>query len=77
MAQILVRGVDDAVIDRLRKRAEGHNRSLEAELRDILEQASRQVDVTSARRSAADLHRKLEGHPHFDSAELIREDRER
>lgn len=77
MGQLLVRGLDNAVIERLRKRAEGHQRSLEAEVRDILEQVSRQVDVASARRLAGRIRRKLEGRPHSDSAKLIREDRER
>ena len=45
MGQVLVRGLDDAVIERLRQRAESHHRSLEAELREILGQVSRQVDV--------------------------------
>ena len=44
MATALVRDLDDEVYERLKARAAGHNRSLEAELRDILEQASRQVD---------------------------------
>jgi plasmid stability protein len=77
MGQVLIRGIEDGVIERLRKRAEGHNRSLEAELRDILEQASRQVDVATARARADAMRRKLAGRPHSDSAELIREDRER
>ena len=49
MGQVLVRGLDDAVIERLRQRAEGHHRSLEAEVREILDQASRQIDVATAR----------------------------
>ena len=77
MSQVLVRGLDEAVLDRLRQRAEGHNRSLEAELRDILEQASRQVDITTARELAERVRRKLEGRPHSDSAALIRQDRDR
>jgi plasmid stability protein len=77
MGQILVRGLDDTVLDRLRKRAAGHNRSLEAELREILEQASRQVDLATARDLADRVRRKLEGRVHSDSAELIREDRDR
>ena len=77
MAQILVRGLDDAVIERLRQRAESHHRSLEAELREILEQASRQVDGATARDRADRIRHKLEGRSHSDSAELIREDRER
>ena len=77
MGQILVRGLDDAVIDRLKRRAESHHRSLESELRDILEQASRQVDVSVSADLADRIRRKLEGRPHSDSAALIREDRDR
>jgi plasmid stability protein len=77
MGQLLVRGVDDEAIERLKRRAESHHRSLEAELRDILEQASRQVDVSLAADLADKIRRKLEGRVHSDSAELIREDRER
>jgi antitoxin FitA len=77
MGQVLVRGLDDAVIERLRKRAELHHRSLEAELREILDQVSRQVDIATTRELADRIRRKLEGRPHSDSAELIREDRDR
>jgi plasmid stability protein len=77
MGQVLVRGLEEAVIERLRERAEGHHRSLEAELREVLEQASRQVDIATARELADRIRRKLEGRPHSDSAELIREDRDR
>ena len=77
MGQVLLRGLDDAVIERLKQRAEGHHRSLEAELREVLEQVSRQVDVATSRDLADRIRRKLEGHPHSDSTELIREDRER
>jgi plasmid stability protein len=76
MGQVLVRGLDERVLDRLRKRAEAHNRSLEAELRDILEQASGQVDFATAQELAARVRRKLEGRVHSDSAELIRRQRE-
>jgi len=77
MAQVLVRGLDDTVIERLKQRAESHHRSLEAELREILEQVSLQVDVATARDLADRIRHRLEGRPHSDSAELIREDRER
>ena len=52
MGQVLVRGLDDAIIERLRQRAESHHRSLEAELREILEQVSLQVDVATTRELA-------------------------
>jgi antitoxin FitA len=77
MGQLLVRGLDDTVIERLKRRAESHHRSLEAELRDILEQAARQVDVSLTADLADRIRRKLEGRAHTDSAELIREDRDR
>lgn len=40
MADILVRDLDDEVFERLKARAAGNNRSLEAELREILTAAS-------------------------------------
>jgi plasmid stability protein len=77
MGQVLVRGLDDSVIERLRQRAELHHRSLEAELREILENVSRQVDMATARDLADRIRHRLEGRPHSNSAELIREDRDR
>jgi plasmid stability protein len=77
MSQILIRGLDDAVIERLKKRAKARHRSLESELRDILERASKQVDPISAAALADRVRHKLEGRTHSDSAALIREDRER
>ncbi len=77
MGQVLVRELDDAVIERLKRRAQSHHRSLEAELREILENVSRQVDMATARELSDRIRHRLEGHPHSDSAELIREDRDR
>ena len=77
MGQLLVRALDDAVIQRLRVEAESNHRSLEAELRDILEQASRQADLSKAAELADQIRTKLEGRHHSDSAELIRVDRDR
>jgi plasmid stability protein len=76
MATALVRDLDDAVYERLKARAAGNNRSLEAELRDILEAASKQVSDAEARAEAAAIRRRLAGRIHSDSAELIREDRD-
>ena len=39
MGQLVVRNLPDEVKDRLKRRAERHGRSLEAEVRDILSQA--------------------------------------
>ena len=40
MGQVLIRNVDDAVIERLRETAVSHGRSLEAELRAVLTRAA-------------------------------------
>lgn len=65
------------IIERLKRRAESHHRSLEAEIREILEQVSQQVDIATSKGLADKIRLKLEGRPHSDSAELIREDRDR
>ncbi|MFQ5938275.1 MAG: toxin-antitoxin system, partial [Acidiferrobacterales bacterium] len=36
MAQVLVRGLDNAVVERLKQRASQHGRSLQGELRYVL-----------------------------------------
>ncbi|MEA2632280.1 MAG: hypothetical protein QOE66_2499, partial [Chloroflexota bacterium] len=71
MANALVRDLDDAAYERLKTRAAGHNRSLEAELREILEQASLQVDAATARAAAEAMARRLAGRPHSDSGEIL------
>ena len=51
MADLLVRGVDDALVQALKKRAGAHGRSQEAELREILAAAL----LTPPRRNLAAL----------------------
>ncbi len=47
MAQILVRDIEDDVKERLRRRAQRHGRSMEAEARDILRDALKDERQTS------------------------------
>ena len=49
MATVTVRGLDDAVVRRLEARAAANNRSLEAELRRILETAVAERDYQARR----------------------------
>jgi plasmid stability protein len=79
MGQLIVRSLDDRVIEALKARAARQQRSLEAELRVILERAAaeRSIDVAEARARAERISRSLEGRRHSDSAALIREDRDR
>jgi len=53
MASIVVRGLDDAVKQRLAAQAEEHGRSMEAEVRDILTRAASRPHVGLALLQAA------------------------
>lgn len=41
MGQVLIRGLDDTVLQSLKERAAAHGHSLEAELRQVLTEAAR------------------------------------
>lgn len=76
MAQILVRGLDGEVVERLKRRAKEAGRSLQAEVRLILEDAAK-LDMATARKKAEEFQKRFGGRVLSDSAELIREDRDR
>ena len=71
MATAVVRDLDDSVYERLKARAEGNNRSLEAELREILVLASKQVSMGAAKAAAEAMRQRLEGRSHSDSGEIL------
>jgi plasmid stability protein len=76
MAQILVRDLSPDMVDRLKNRAERNGRSLQGEAKIILESAAK-LSMTEAREAARRLRQTLEGSIQGDSADLIREDRDR
>ena len=76
VAQVLIRDLDGAVVVKLKDRARRRGRSLEAELRVILETAAAE-DWSGVRTLAAQLRRRLAGRSHSDSVDLLREDRAR
>jgi plasmid stability protein len=76
MAQILVRGLQDDIVARLKNRAAFHGRSLESEARSILESAAG-FTPDEARRVAGDWQQRLAGRKFSDSARLLDEDRRR
>jgi antitoxin FitA len=76
MGQVLVRNLPTEVVRKLKMRAQQHRRSLQEELKDILEQAAQQ----NAKNVQAKVHqvRKLfAGRKFSDSSDLIRQDRAR
>lgn len=77
MAQVLVRQLDDEVVDRLKRRAKEHGRSLQSEVRTILEDAVPDYEGAWKRIDALRKRLKKSGRPFSDSTDLIREDRDR
>ncbi len=79
MAQVLVRDLDEEVVESLKRRAKQDGRSLQSEVKFILEQAAQEprVDMEAARALVENIRKKFKGRRFPDSAELIREDRDR
>jgi antitoxin FitA len=77
MAQVIVRNLDDRVLDVLRTRARLRGHSLEQELRDTLTKAAGRLS-TEERLAAIDAIRAMtpKGVQQTDSTDLIREDRD-
>lgn len=78
MSDVLIRGIPQDLLDQLRQRAAANRRSLQQELMSILEEASRSQTLQSI--EVADRIRKQlqgSGRRFSDSAQLVREDRER
>lgn len=77
MANVLVRDLDQTVLDRLKKRAVRNRRSLQSEVQIILAHAADEreplSDLEVARRSRASIKNRNQ----TDSVELLREDRAR
>ena len=71
-----VRNLSDDLIARLKRRAQRHGRSTEAEHREILRQALAMEDETSFDKLAADLRKLTKKRKQTSSKELLREGRE-
>ena len=77
MAQILVRNLDQKVVNRLKKQAKVEGRSLQSEVKTILEEASNRADREPFFDGAETIRRSLNGRKLSNSAILIREERDR
>ena len=76
MAQILVRNVDPKAVERLKARARRHGRSLQSEVKVLLERAAG-IGAEEVAAMLADWQKRLAGRRFVSSAKLIREDRHR
>jgi len=76
MAQLLVRNLEKETIERLKMRAKQHDRSLQGEVKLILQNAAK-LSMAEASNVARGWQKRLEGRKFSDSSILIREDRDR
>ena len=77
MAMITVRNLEDTVLTRLKQRAETNGRSLAAEVRQILSQASKPTLAESRARLSGFRRQHFGDRVLSDSSSLLREDRDR
>ena len=75
MPSIHIRDLSEATLQKLRSRARRHDRSLQAELKLILEEAAAR-DWTATLLRADRMRRRLARRVHDDSAQLIARDRQ-
>jgi len=78
MANVLIRNIPEEVLDKFKNMAKSHRRSLQQELRVVLEKTVDQSSPDIFQRTS-DLRRKLRKKAirFTDSARLLREDRAR
>jgi hypothetical protein len=77
MPDILIRDLDPLVLNLLERHAGESGRSIEEEIRRILELAAHASDMEAARELADRISAEMNGHSHSDSAALVREIRDR
>lgn len=78
MGSVTIRNLDDQVIDALKAQAKANQRSMEAELRYVLTQeVNNRLFLASFRQRTAQIARTTADVPQTDSADLLRQDRDR
>lgn len=78
MADVLIRNIDKETLDKLKERAKNNNRSLQEELKDLLEgYAKPDIEETRNRVNEILTKYKASGKSFPDSGDELSEDRDR
>lgn len=77
MAQILVRNLDEETVGRLKRQAKRNGRSLQSEVKILIEEATHVADTDAVWKRTEQFRNRLKGRKFPNSADLIREDRDR
>ena len=75
MPDVLIRNLDDDVLEQLKAAAKANRRSLQAEIHDVLRRANTR-NLAETRRLSTKWLKRLGRSSHSNSAALIREDRD-
>ncbi len=77
MPALTIRKLDDATYARLGERAKRHNRSLEAEVREILKHGAASFDLESWLKEASNLRQQTPARPDGKTTlDMLRDDRD-
>ena len=74
---ILIRKIDVSIVDKLKLKARTQNRSLQAEVKMILQDAASRPDPLSRLETIRKIRDSISNKNQTDSAVLLREDRDR
>ncbi len=77
MATVTIRNLDNEVVEKLKARAKDNDRSLEAEIRALLADAANRPSPKALRDLAERIAAMTPNVPQTDSAQIIREFRDR
>jgi len=77
MPDILIRGLTVKTLNRLKARAADNNRSLQMEVKELLERSVETPTMNELRREAKEFAKRFENRKMTDSTVLIRDDRRR
>ncbi len=77
MPNVLVRDVEPQILEKIKERAARNGRSLQTEVQIILRRSAETAEILSDIETAAKIKASLQGGNFSDSAELLREDRNR
>lgn len=77
MKQVLIRNLDEELVASLKTQAKQNNRSLEGEIRAILEERRRVRSMSEIKEELRRFRASFGKKKYSDSAKLIRADRER
>ncbi len=77
MPDLLIRNIDEKVLEKLKARAECEQRSLQSEIEIILRDVAERFEQSTDAELTLKIKDGLRGREHSDSAKLLREDRAR